>query len=58
MPQYRIFTLRDDGHIAGPSDIIDCLDDRAAVREAKQTLNEKAIEIWDGPRRIAKLDPG
>jgi hypothetical protein len=57
MPAYRIYTLDDDGHIVGPPAVIDCPDDQAAIQEAKRTLDGKVIELWDGPRQIAKLAP-
>jgi hypothetical protein len=57
MPDYRIYTLRDDGHISSPADVIKCPDDQTALEEAKLVLNGKVIEVWDGARPVARLDP-
>jgi hypothetical protein len=45
MPAYRIYTLRDDGHIDGPAAIIECPDDEAAVQEVRRALVERAIGL-------------
>jgi hypothetical protein len=57
MHEYRIFLLDQHGHIAGPARILECADDRAAAEQAKQYLDEGAVEVWDRARRIVRLDP-
>jgi hypothetical protein len=57
MPEYRIYTIDGNGHIAGPPSIIVVPDDQAAREKAKQGLDGHTIEVWIGPRRIAKFDP-
>jgi hypothetical protein len=55
MPGYRLYTIKPDGHIAGPPATIDCEDDQAALKYAKQFLNGQPIEIWKLDRRVACL---
>ena len=57
MPTYRIYTFDKGGHVRGPSQIIECQNDEAAVKEAKQLLNGTLIEVWEKARRIIRLDP-
>jgi hypothetical protein len=57
MPEYRVYTIDRNGHIAGLPAIIEALDDQAAREKAKLGLNGHTIEVWIGPRRIAKFDP-
>jgi hypothetical protein len=56
MPEYRVVELDVLGKIVGPSKRFVCNDDEAAVQEVRKILNG-VIEIWDGPRRVAPLDP-
>jgi hypothetical protein len=35
---------------------LDCPDDNAAIESAKQFINGHDIELWQGDRKIAKLD--
>jgi hypothetical protein len=58
MPLYRLYTLSHDGHVSAPAAILDCEYDQEAVEVAKRQLNEHAVELWEGPRQIAKLNPG
>jgi hypothetical protein len=58
MTLYRLYTLSDDGHIAAPPVILDCERDQEAVETAKKQIEGHPAELWDGARRIAKLDPG
>jgi hypothetical protein len=57
MPTYRIYTFDEGGHIQEPPKVIECEYDEAAVKEAKQLLNGKPIEVWEKARRITRLDP-
>ena len=56
MPTYRIYTF-EGGHVRKPPKIIECQDDEAAVKEAKQFLDGKLIEVWEKERCIVRLDP-
>jgi hypothetical protein len=55
MPEYRVFTLGDDGHINGRIEI-DCPNDKAALERAKQFVDGCAVELWDADRFIARVD--
>jgi hypothetical protein len=57
MPLYRLYTLGDDGHISRPATILDCEQDQEAVEAAKRQVDGHAVELWEGPRQIAKLAP-
>ena len=54
MPTYRIYTF-EGGHVREPPKIIECQND--AVKEAKQLLDGKLIEVWEQARCIVRLDP-
>jgi hypothetical protein len=55
VPAYRLYKLRDDARIAGPSVIIECDSDAEIIAKAKAMLDDLDIEIWDGPRVVARL---
>jgi hypothetical protein len=57
MPQYRFYAVNPAGHIAKPPADRELPDDASAVEEAKKLLNGEAIEIWQGARVVAHLDP-
>jgi hypothetical protein len=57
VPTYRIYTFDKGGHVREPPKVIECQDDEAAVKEAKQLLDGKLIEVWEKARRIVRLDP-
>jgi hypothetical protein len=58
MPDYRFYSVTKDGHIAGPPLVVECADDEAAVKEAKQLVDGRVIEIWQRARRVKYLTPG
>ena len=43
--------------ITGPATILECPDDQAAVDQAQQHLNGRAVEVWNGARMVVRLDP-
>jgi hypothetical protein len=57
MPEYRFYSIRKDGHVAGSPIDRDCLDDGEALKEARQLVNGRDIEVWQGPRIVAYLTP-
>ena len=57
MPAYRIYVLTTDGHIAGPPQVLECENEQEAIGKAPQLANGKAVELWEGPRLIARF-PG
>jgi electron transfer flavoprotein alpha/beta subunit len=57
MPEYRFRTIKKTGHIARQPSNYNLPNDAAAVEEAKQLLDGQTIEIWQGARNVARLDP-
>lgn len=49
MPEYRIFSITGDDHVAGPPQTIEC--DAEAIEQAKQLLDERDVEGCPGPGR-------
>jgi hypothetical protein len=57
MPEYRFYSIRDDGHIAGPAVNYAAPDDRAAVKQAQSLSKTNDVEVWEGPRVVAYVVP-
>jgi hypothetical protein len=55
VPAYRLYKLRDDDRIAGPSAVVECASDLQVIAKAKAMLDGLDIEIWDGPRLVGRL---
>jgi hypothetical protein len=55
MPEYYLYTIKKDGHSAGPPKVVECQDDEAAVKKAKQLLDDRLIEIWEGARVVVHV---
>jgi hypothetical protein len=55
VPDYRVYTLGEDGHIKGRTEFR-CPDDEAALEHAKQLADGHAVELWEYDRRIALVD--
>jgi hypothetical protein len=55
VPDYWVYTLGEDGHIVGRTEIY-CPDDEAALERAKNLADGHAVELWEGARRIALID--
>ena len=55
MPTYRFYSLKTDGHVAGPPLDFDCPDDNDAVKEAEKLVDGRDIEIWQGTRVVAYI---
>lgn len=56
MAAYRVFEVDSNGHVVKAARIIDCKDDEAAAAEARVFIDGYDIEIWDGARRVAKIE--
>jgi hypothetical protein len=54
MPEYRIYFLNKDGHIAGPADCIACPNDRTATEILKQRCHYGDVELWNGSRFVER----
>jgi hypothetical protein len=57
MPEYRFYTIARDGHVAVPPATYALPNDTAVTEKAKELLNGHDIEIWQGARMVAYLDP-
>lgn len=57
MPQYRIYTLLSGNKIVGATRIITCETDAQAIERARSFLENRDIEIWQGARVVARLQP-
>ena len=54
--EYRAYILNWDGHIKSRIDLL-CLNEEDARERAQQLVDGAAVELWEGPRRIARFDP-
>lgn len=55
MPDYRLYKLAHNGHIAEPSFIITQPTDEDAIEQVKQLLDGHDLELWQGQRLVIKL---
>lgn len=55
MPIYRFYSIKQDGHIAGPAAQHDLTDDAAAMAKGMTLLDGLDIEIWLGTRVVGYL---
>ena len=46
VPEYRVYKITRDGHVAGPPENLDLPDDGAALKEATKLVNGQDVEIW------------
>jgi hypothetical protein len=56
MAAYRAYFLGPDNRIVGVHELV-CCDDDEALNKARSLVDDKPIELWDGTRRIARIDP-
>jgi hypothetical protein len=54
---YRVYFITSAGHVAGPPEVIASNSDQEAVERAKQLLDGRDIEIWQGARVVTRLRP-
>ena len=55
VPQYRLYRLTPDDHIAGVSEVVEYDSDQDVIAHAKSKLDGLDIEVWDGPRIVIRL---
>lgn len=53
MTNYQFYLLDRQGRTARPPRIAAFADDKAALAEARKTLGEQTIEVWQGDRCVA-----
>jgi hypothetical protein len=52
MPEYRAYTVGDDGHFNGYEPLV-CANDEEAIAKAKILAQHHRVELWSGPRLIS-----
>jgi hypothetical protein len=57
MPDYRAYIVGDDGHFIGYEPIV-CDNDSDATEKAQRLSNRGPVELWSGPRQVARLAAG
>jgi len=55
MGNYQFYLLDRKGQTARPPRVAPFKDDKAAVAEARKSLGDQTIEIWQGDRCVATL---
>jgi hypothetical protein len=55
MPDYRIYLVTEDDHIASTPLKIACDDDLSAVRQSEKLLDRHDIQVWEGRRLVTRL---
>ena len=53
---YRFYKVDSRGHVAGPPDAVDCIDDEDAIAKAKKLTNGHGVEVWDLARKVATIE--
>jgi hypothetical protein len=56
VPEYKVYVLRDDGHVISRVDLF-CDGVEHAKESAKAIVDDKPVELWDGSIRIARFEP-
>ena len=57
MPAYKVYVLRDDGHVISEVDLFCDGSVEKAKEIAKGLVDENPVELWQGSTRIARLEP-
>jgi hypothetical protein len=55
MPEFRAFELTREGHVISAIDL-HCNEAEAKAR-ARKLATDAPVELWEGPRRIARCEP-
>ena len=54
MPEYRAYTVDDDGHFSG-FEVFTSSDDTGATERAKRLVDGQDVELWNGARLVVIL---
>jgi hypothetical protein len=57
MPDYRIYSLDEGGHIVHPPAIISCDNDGEAIDHAEALSAGQPLEVWENDRRVGRIEP-
>jgi hypothetical protein len=55
MATYRVYTLSDGAHIAGPPRTISCDSDQEATEKARELVTGRDVELWQGTRCLGRF---
>jgi hypothetical protein len=56
MTAYRVYFVEESTcRVAGPPKVLECADDNEALQKARQLVDGKDVEVWEGPRLIARF---
>jgi hypothetical protein len=56
MPIYRAYPVSKNHEVAAaPSVAINCENDQDGIQKAQQSIEGYDVELWDGPRFVARL---
>jgi len=53
--EYRFYKLDRNDRVDGPPQVVKCADDDAALIEARNYVDGRAIEIWRGNKRVGLI---
>ena len=56
MTDYRLYFLNAEGRIRHAVEFR-CVDDEAAAKLVQEHADGRAMELWQGPRCVAKYEP-
>jgi hypothetical protein len=56
MQEYRAYLVGPDGHFIGFEPLV-CANDSEAIEKAKQLIDGRDVELWNGPRFVMRLHP-
>ena len=56
MPSFRAYTISKNRQVTVAPSVV-CENDQDGLQQARQLVGEYEIELWDGPRFIARLKP-
>jgi hypothetical protein len=54
VPDYRAYTVGDDGHFIAHEPLV-CGNDEEAIENAKRFVDGHDIELWNGARLVIRL---
>jgi hypothetical protein len=57
MAAYRAFIVDEDGHIRRPPHVFDSDGDGQAIKQARQFVDSRDVELWDHDRFVALIGP-
>jgi hypothetical protein len=56
LKEYWAFVMSNDGHAINLIGL-HCETEEHAMERARQLMTDTPVELWDGPRRVARFNP-